>query len=110
IELAEVVMRRFPVCKAPALPEIAPPGRHDVQDVTGLSIETPRRQLFPVIVASDSPALRAALYAREAYLWLRGRVDSLPKELCGGAEVEVPEADLSARVARSEERRVGKEC
>lgn len=98
LELAEVVLRRFPGIKTPALPEIVPPGRRGL-DTSDLIIATPKRQLFPVIVASDSPELRDALYARAAWQWLAGRGSALPEELRGAAAVEVPEPDLSARVA-----------
>jgi len=99
VELAEVIARRFVGIKVPATPTVVPPGRPGVDGATGLSIATPRRHLFPVIVASDSPELRAALYTRAAYEWLRGRGSALPKELRSAAEVEVPEPDLSERVA-----------
>lgn len=107
VELADVVARRFPGIMVAAMPTVTPPGRRGLDDVPGLSIATPARQLHPVILASDSAELRAALFKRAAYEWLIGRGSDLPEELRGTIAVAAPEPELSARVAlqRAETRR-----
>lgn len=99
LELAEVVARRFPGIKTPATPTVLPPGRRGLDDVADLSVKSPRRHLFPLILASDSAALRDALYRYEAHRWLIGRGASLPEDLGAVLACVVAEPDLSERIA-----------
>jgi hypothetical protein len=100
LELAEIIVRRYPGIKVPKTPTVTPPGRRGLDMVSDLSITMPKRHLFPSILAGDSPKMRDATYQYEAHQWLIGRGSSLPEDLQGVLSTVVPMPDMSERIAR----------